>query len=103
MSTALVYVLVILGAPIVWALCLLGSELVRRRWRESGDGRPSVADIVARVEAERARAGDEVRYWPRIDPDHRQRRRELPTEVMPRLSVNSEPTWKPSPHPRKPP
>ncbi|MDV6013855.1 hypothetical protein [Haloechinothrix sp. LS1_15] len=84
MTGAWLYVLPILGAPLLWALGLAAGYLVRRGRRRRGRrGGPSVAAIAARVRSSQ----EELQpvEWPRHDPDGGVVRDERPTRIIPRV------------------
>ncbi|GAA5124043.1 hypothetical protein [Haloechinothrix salitolerans] len=109
MNAALVYVLAILAAPVLWALGLGASELVqqlraRRAQRRPTAPRTTVAEIIQRIDAERfvqefrdgevrwAAARDQqgrAGYWPTCDPGRRLRHRR--TAENPATACNREP------------
>lgn len=98
------YVLAILGAPVLWALglgVLHIAQSIQQRGRAYEQASPnSVAEIVARVEAEREAEGKSGRHWP---PSNQKSstRGDRSTEHIPKIRSRSErpPEWKPRPHP----
>lgn len=108
MNAALVYVLAILAAPVLWALGLGATELVellreRRAQRRQAAPGTTVAEIIQRIDAERFvqefgdgevrwtaardRQGRE-RYWPTCDQEGEFVTEELPITMPPRASTH---------------
>lgn len=95
MTGAGIYVLPILAAPLVWAAGLAVVRIVQQRRERRAMGRPSVAEIVQRVEGERVKDSHTGRHWPGVELDR-------PTTELPKLPASAlrPHDSKPQPYPR---